>query len=233
MEIAVISDLHLGSKDITDQFGHDDYEFSKFLMYLESNFEKIILLGDIYEGLMPRSYNNFNITSCINSHKEITNRFSLPKYNYIYGNHDFMTKNILNTTEELYLNTDNQKILFTHGHQYDHLIINNRILSELGIWLGGWIIRLGLEPLYKLFAYIENVYGCDGLAHIKSKFEELAIHSAHQKNADIIVTGHTHNAGKVEYGSKLYLNSGTCSEGSISFLSIDTKKGNYNTNYCW
>lgn len=234
MELAVISDLHLGIGDITDQFGHDDYQFCKFLQYLESNFDKIILLGDIYEGLMPKSFNNFNIKDCISSHKEITNRFiKNKKYNYIYGNHDFMVKSILKSSEELYLTDNNQNLLFIHGHQYDSFIQNNKIISELGVWLGGWIIRLGFEPMYKIFAMIENIYGCDGLNQIKSKFEELAINSAHKRDADIIITGHTHNAGKSEHGSKLYLNSGSCSEGQISFLSIDTKKGNYNINYSW
>lgn len=31
MQIAVISDLHLGSGGPVDLFGHDDYEFLRFL----------------------------------------------------------------------------------------------------------------------------------------------------------------------------------------------------------
>ena len=54
MNIAVISDLHLGSDDATDSFGHDDAEFLRFLGFLEGNFERIVLLGDIWETLTSR-----------------------------------------------------------------------------------------------------------------------------------------------------------------------------------
>lgn len=56
MEIAIISDLHIGSGDQTDRFGHDDYEFLRFLDFLESNFSRIVLLGDVFETLTGRKY---------------------------------------------------------------------------------------------------------------------------------------------------------------------------------
>ena len=54
MKLAVISDLHLGAGDLADGFGHDDGEFLRFLKYLENNFERIVLLGDIWETLQSR-----------------------------------------------------------------------------------------------------------------------------------------------------------------------------------
>jgi hypothetical protein len=45
VDIAVISDLHLGSDDPSDSFGHDAAEFLRFLTYLESNFEQVVLLA--------------------------------------------------------------------------------------------------------------------------------------------------------------------------------------------
>ena len=54
MEIAVISDLHLGTGGAADGFGHDDAEFLRFLSFLERNFERVILLGDIWETLQSR-----------------------------------------------------------------------------------------------------------------------------------------------------------------------------------
>ncbi len=46
-----ISDLHLGTGGAADGFGHEDGEFLKFLGFLEKNFEKVVLLGDIWETL--------------------------------------------------------------------------------------------------------------------------------------------------------------------------------------
>lgn len=236
MKIAVISDLHIGAGDVTDQFGHDDFEFMKFLKFLENNFEKIILLGDIYECLMPKKPGQFKqaLTNCFDSHKEIVKRFENPQYSYIHGNHDIITNSVMKIPDELYLNVDNQKIIFTHGHQYDRLIQNAKFLSEIGIFFGGWLLRLGFMPLYKLiklidvhFTKMENNFPNEKL---KTRFRSLAIKNAQQRNADIIVTGHTHIAAASEYDNRLYLNSGTCSEGRISFLSMDTKSGDYKTN---
>lgn len=236
MEIAVISDLHLGSDIASNRFGHDDYEFLKFLSFLESNFERIILLGDIFETLMPHQYGcqQTALKDCLLKHPEISKRFlESPIYSYIHGNHDLISANLLKAPEELRIDVDGQHLLFTHGHRYDYLIKNARFLSELGIWLGGWILRAGFLPLYKLITTIETYHGDASLNKIKCKFRQLAIEEASQRNADIIITGHTHIPAKSEHSSKLYLNSGTCSEGKISFLSIDTKHGNYQTNESW
>ena len=48
---------------------------------------------------------------------------------------------------------------------------------------------------------------------------------ASERELDIVVTGHTHRAMRSEHGSRLFLNSGTCSEGKLSFLSMDTSLG--------
>lgn len=235
MDIAVISDLHLGPGDVTDQFGHNDYEFITFLKFLESNFEKIILLGDIYECLMSREFGKteYLIKNCQEAHKEIVKRFNTSQYTYVHGNHDQISSKILNTPEDFFIKVGNENILFTHGHQYDSFVQDKRIISEFGAWLGGWIIRIGMLPVYKIFATLEAKYGCGGLDKMKRQFENLAVTSAKQRKADIVVTGHTHLAAKSEYGSQLYLNSGTCSEGNLNFLSINTNAGNYKINYCY
>jgi UDP-2,3-diacylglucosamine pyrophosphatase LpxH len=54
VNIAVISDLHLGNEDGVDSFGHLDSEFLRFLAFLENNFERVVLLGDVWETLTAR-----------------------------------------------------------------------------------------------------------------------------------------------------------------------------------
>ena len=77
MKVAVISDLHLGNGGPSDNFGHDDAEFLKFLSYLERNFEKVVLLGDIYETLTCASPfgQAREFTRCREAHAEISKRF--------------------------------------------------------------------------------------------------------------------------------------------------------------
>ncbi len=229
MRIAVISDLHLGAGDLVDQFKHDETEFLKFLTFLESNFERIILLGDVYETLMPLQFGDTKIAlaECRNAHREIVSRFERAKYTYIHGNHDWVAAEHLHTPDELKIVIDGQRIVFKHGHQYDGLIKQARIVSEFGVWVGGWILRIGLWPIYRLISGMGEGHA----ANVLTKLEKLAVESC--PGADIIVTGHTHVPKRTELNSRLYMNSGTCSNGRYSFLSIDTKTGTYETHTVW
>lgn len=225
MRIAVISDLHLGKGDSVDQFRHDDYEFVRFLKCLEKEFEKIILLGDIYETLTSRFLGRAKeaLMACQNAHKEIVERFNRKSYVYIHGNHDLVAAKILKAPEEMIFE-DNQRILFRHGHQYDELIKKAKIVSEVGAWFGGWLIRLGISAIHDRISLAGEEAGLH---------EQFAVQSAHEKEVDIIVTGHTHVAAKSENGNKLYMNSGTCSKGRFQFLFLDTKTQEYEKNIKW
>src|SRR6187399_117979 len=89
MKLAVISDLHLGAGDRADGFGHDDADFIRFLKFLEGNFERVILLGDIWETLQSRRLGSARqeLELAQAAHPEIAKRFERPKYHYVHGNH--------------------------------------------------------------------------------------------------------------------------------------------------
>jgi len=53
---------------------------------------------------------------------------------------------------------------------------------------------------------------------------------AAEREFDIMVTGHTHLAANAVHGDRLFLNSGSCSEGQLSFLSMDTARSKYAVN---
>ena len=60
MQVAVLSDLHLGKKDKLDQFYRHpgtEQELYELLDYLENHVDKIVLLGDIFETLRGTTYN--------------------------------------------------------------------------------------------------------------------------------------------------------------------------------
>ena len=79
MKLAVISDLHLGAGDLADGFGHDDGDFLRFLTFLERNFERVILLGDIWETLQSRRLGSAReeLLLARATHPEIARRFEL------------------------------------------------------------------------------------------------------------------------------------------------------------
>ncbi len=234
MKIAVISDLHLAPSGAPDLFGHDDTEFLKFLGFLEHNFEKVVLLGDIWETLTGRVPGPAReLARARDSHPEIARRFRRPIYTYVHGNHDFVAASAEGAPEEIALHLDGVRLLFTHGHQNDMLVERARWASELGVWLGAWIRRFGLSATYTMFRRLDEKR--HGATHDGSScaFQRWAVNVATLKSADVVITGHTHLATRAEHGSRLFLNSGSCSEGAITFLSIDTRKGEYAVHHSW
>jgi predicted phosphodiesterase len=232
MKLAVISDLHLGAGDLADGFGHDDAEFLKFLGFLENNFERIVLLGDIWEALQSRRIwtapEELRLAQA--THPEIARRFARPQYHYVHGNHD-MVAGLFGAPDELHLEADSVRLLFTHGHQNDDLVMRRRWITDLSIWLGGWIRRVGLGAFYRLCAKVDDWRGGLSLDGSNCAFQKWAVAEAARREYDVVVTGHTHLATRTEHGSRLFLNSGSCSEGQLSFLSIDTRRGDYAVNY--
>jgi predicted phosphodiesterase len=232
MKLAVISDLHLGAGDRADSFGHDDAEFLKFLGFLENNFERIVLLGDIWEALQSRRIGTApeELGRAQATHPEIARRFERRQYRYVHGNHD-MVAGLFGVPDELELQADGVRLLFTHGHQNDDLVMRRRWLTDSSIWLGGWIRRLGLSAFYRLCAKVDDWRGGLSLDGSSCAFQKWAVAEAARRQYDVVVTGHTHLATRTEHGSRLFLNSGSCSEGQLSFLSIDTRRGDYAVNY--
>jgi predicted phosphodiesterase len=234
MKIAVISDLHLGAGGPTDLFGHDDFEFVRFLSQLERNFERVVLLGDIWEtltGALPGSP-WLELEAARAHHSEIARRFAGPRYCYVHGNHDIVTA-VRGAPESLCIEADGVRLLFTHGHQNDFVVRNVRWLSELGVWFGGWVRRFGLGSMYQLLRRLDSLRAGATLDAASCTFQSWAVRLARRTSADVIVTGHTHMATRAEHGDRLFLNSGSCALGAFSFLSIDTRAGNYSVHERW
>jgi predicted phosphodiesterase len=228
MQIAVISDLHLGSGDRSDLFGHDDAEFLRYLRFLESNFERIVLLGDIWETLTsPVPFTpRHALERCRESHPEIAGRLDGSQYVYVHGNHDIIARQ-LGVPGSYELEADGTRLHFTHGHVHDLLIRRARWVSEVAVCLGAWLRRLGLGSVYRIAEHIDHWFTTVEQDPERCTFRRWAIQWAQRREADVIVTGHTHSAGSSEHGSRLFLNSGSCSYGKTTFVAMDTKRGDY------
>lgn len=235
MKLAVISDLHLGPGGRADGFGHRDAEFLKFLDHLEDNFEQVILLGDIWETLT--SLRPLDAVAGLRAsraaHPEIARRLEGPRYRWVHGNHDLVAGPLGLAPAELTLEVGRTRLLFTHGHLYDVIVRRARWMSELGVWLGGWLRRLGLSPMYRLFEGLDRwrdgYHSTVGASH----FQTWAAALARRRGADVVITGHTHVAQRAEIGGQLFLNSGSCTAGRFSFLSLDTAAGQYAVCRAW
>ena len=234
MKLAVISDLHIPAAEAPGSFGHEDGEFLRFLRFLETSFEHIVLLGDIWETLTGRApgKSEQQLRVARESHPELAARFSTPRYSYIHGNHDQVAGDTQRAAESLMVEADGVRILFAHGHQQDALVQRAKFVSETGVWLGGWLRRLGLSSLYQLSERMDQL--CAGLTGGGSRaVRQWAASVAQVYEADVVVTGHTHRAERMECGGRLLLNSGACNQGRYSFLSLDTGNGSYTLHDSW
>lgn len=235
MQLAVISDLHLGPGDASDSFGHDDAEFLRFLRWLERNFDRVVLLGDVWETLTARTPGDpaRALRMARDAHPTIARRFTSQRYLYVHGNHDLIAGAVDGAPDEVVLEADGVRLLFTHGHLGDGLVQRARWVSELGVWMGAWIRRLGMSAAYRLFDRIDAWRGGAHPEPDACAFQTWAVRRAAQRNADVVVTGHTHLATRAEHGARLFLNSGTCSDGGLSFLALDTRAGSYGVHQRW
>jgi predicted phosphodiesterase len=226
MQIAVISDLHLGPGDPSDSFGHDDATFGRFLDRLESNFERIILLGDIWETLTStRLYDlREGLRRAKEAHPSLASRFEKNQYEYVHGNHDWISREVDASPSEMLIDADGLRLVFTHGHHHDFLVRRARWVSECSVWLGGWARRLGLGALYRVGYDIDAWLSKPKLGPTLDSFQRWAFGLARLRAADVVVTGHTHVPHLERSQGRVFLNSGTCSEGHLTYLSIDTRQ---------
>lgn len=235
VNIAVISDLHLGNEDGVDSFGHVDGEFLRFLTFLESNFERVVLLGDIWETLTPRCpfSPRRGLAEARERHSEIARRFMGPRYTYIHGNHDLVAARVDGAPEQWSLDVDGKRLLFMHGHPYDGLIRVARHIVELGVFLGGWIRRAGWHRLYQRLDQLDQKRSAVSLDAARCTFQAWAMDVASNAAADIVVTGHTHVPVSTQHGARLYMNSGSCSNGRYTYLALDTRRDVYGVHHAW
>ena len=230
MKIAVISDLHLGDGSRLDEFGPNDAEFLRFLGFLEANFERIVLAGDVWETLYCKSPTQQvrELARCRAAHPEVAARLERPQYTYLHGNHDLVSGSVLSAPEALHFEADGARILFTHGHQVDWLVTRARRFSELFVWAGAWVMRLGLRPLKRASEWAEErLRGESKEDPSRDRFQLATLAMAERAGADIVVTGHTHNGLVARHGERLFMNSGSCAGGALSWLSLDTRQGAY------
>lgn len=232
MQVAVLSDLHLGKKDKLDQFYRHpgtEQELYELLDYLENHVDKIVLLGDIFETLRGTTYNKrkelLKVLKCYPKFAEkIENK---NKYTLIYGNHDPVTKDILGAPEMFQIEDGDSDILFFHGHQLDPIVeawwVRN--FDNFGIWAGGWLERFGMNLTREL--NLRSKLKALSNEPIIGPFEKAAVTFGKRMNCNIVVTGHSHRPMKAEVGDGLFLNSGTRVAGRQDLLLIDTSANQY------
>jgi len=218
VEIAVISDVHLGTYGC---------HAKQLLTYLNSiNPKKLILNGDIIDIWQ------FSKRYFPKSHLKVIKKimdFAADGVEVIYitGNHDEMLRKFSDTSignisivDKVVLDLDGKKGWFFHGDVFDVSIQNAKWLAKLGGYgydllillnrLTNWILtKLGRER-YSLSKKIKN--GVKGAVKFMADYEKTITDLAIDNGYDYVVCGHIHQP-KMEirenkHGKTMYLNSG-------------------------
>jgi len=222
MKYLIISDLHLGDGTKSDDFIYEDYtrrELNDVLLVDWINKlspDVVILNGDIYE-LWQHSMRRIKKSHPM-LHKLFNNKINPTiKFIRLTGNHDY---ELLGKTTHTINTKSGQKILVSHGFQNDKSMTNPFI--RFGMWCLGWV--------EKIIPNIESVERVFKKSSVSNKISENTMDYAilnFNKGYDIVVCGHTHVQGQVQYsifGNKMYYNSGTCQHGKLEGVLIDDEK---------
>lgn len=218
VEIAVISDVHLGTYGC---------HAKQLLTYLNSiSPKKLILNGDIIDIWQ------FSKRYFPKSHLKVIKKimdFAADGVEVIYitGNHDEMLRKFSDTSignvsivDKLVLDLDGKKGWFFHGDVFDISIKNAKWLAKLGGYgydllillnrFTNWILaKLGKER-YSLSKKIKD--SVKGAIKFIDDYEKTITDLAIDNGYDYVVCGHIHQP-KMEirenkYGKTMYLNSG-------------------------
>ncbi|WP_396600945.1 UDP-2,3-diacylglucosamine diphosphatase [Algibacter sp. R77976] len=218
IEIAVISDVHLGTYGC---------HAKHLLTYLNSiDPKKLVLNGDIIDIWQ------FSKRYFPKSHLKVIKKIMTMASNgveviYITGNHDEMLRKFSDTTignisivDKAVLELDGKKAWFFHGDVFDISIQNAKWLAKLGGYgydfltllnRGvNWYLEKRGKERYSLSKKVKN--GVKGAVKYINDFEKVISELAIENEYDYVICGHIHQP-KMQYienkhGKTMYLNSG-------------------------
>ena len=232
VEIAVISDLHLGT------YASRATEFATYLKSIDPRL--LILNGDIIGGwqFSKRYFPQGHIAAI----KEIMNLLTKGiRVVYITGNHDEMLRRYSNLelgnfllTDKIAIEINGKKTWIFHGDVFDHTTTGQaKLWGKLGS--NGYAILLGFN---KCINYVLKLFGREKVSLSKKimeqfnrrfikidEFETKIAEAAIEKNFDTVICGHIHQPQKRifknEKGSVCYLNSGDWMEHMTALEYVD------------
>lgn len=226
MNILVLSDLHI---DTRDEFGIFRWDEQELIMQLETirdrhDIDKVIFNGDIFELY------KYKFDEITKSNPVLLSYLKDKDFIFIKGNHDIVNDFGLESYD--IVNSWGHRIHIEHGHKADWLN---------GTRSGRWISKIALSWLKKLSSskelmglYFKIVEFDDQINRIPKKYNTikyLTYALKLLKEHDVVILAHTH---KLESHhtyylnkKKRYLNCGSCSMGRFQGIVMNTETLEY------
>ena len=141
---------------------------------------------------------------------------------WVCGNHDGSAEIVshlvgVSVADEIVVESDGQKVLFLHGHQFDQFIERYPITTWLADTAYRWLQMLDKSHHFaKLAKRRSKVF-----LRSSDKIREGAVHHAWKLGCDAVCCGHTHMAIERNERPVSYYNSGCWTEKPCTYLVLE------------
>jgi len=214
-DVVILSDLHLGS---------EVSRASEALELLRSiRFRRLILLGDIFCDLNFRRLKkeHWQFLSYI---RKLSNPKRDTEVIWVEGNHDYGLVEVLShlvgipAYREFVWESDGERHIAVHGHQFDNFIIkNNLLMAGLASHLYLFIQKLSHKGRFiaRMLDKLNTRW-----QRLTPKVAEGAIAYARARGATRIYCGHTHEAATLMQHGIIYCNAGAWTNTLSTYITI-------------
>lgn len=210
----IISDIHLGSEVARPK--------EVKLLLQEYTFERLILLGDIFDDLNFNRLkkDHWNLLSYI---RKLSNPERNIEVVWVEGNHDEGLSEIMShligidVYKEYMWEHEGKKFLAIHGHQFDRFLNENVIISNVSSYIYLKLQKWSREK-QKFPRYIKRK--SKGWLRLSHKVADGAINYAREREADTVICGHTHLILNKEHNGVKYYNTGCWTDIPSSYILI-------------
>lgn len=214
-DTVILSDLHLGSEVSRAK--------AALQMLKGLSFRRLILLGDIFCDLNFRRLKkeHWHFLSYI---RKLSNPKRGVEVVWVEGNHDHGLSEVMShlVGVEVYQEYEwwfgGIRHLAVHGHQFDRFLVNNRVLSNFFTAVHEYLqkISFGQKRIVGFLERFDTVW-----LRMSDKVATGALVHAQQRNVDRIFCGHTHEATRAERGAIEYFNTGSWTQPTATYITID------------
>gem|GEM_PF-209559 len=211
----IISDLHMGTPSCR----------ARALMATLNTFwfERIILLGDIFENLNLKRLSGaqWKVLSRI---RKLTDPDRDIEEVWVEGNHDYDIGKVMSDIvgipvyKEFLWEFRGKKYCAIHGDQFDHFINNSPRLTRFIIFLYQYIQKC--DPKHRHIGHYLARKSREWLRE-SELVAAGALKHARRHDADVIFCGHTHEVFHREADGTTYYNTGCWVKNPCSFVTID------------
>lgn len=214
-DAVILSDIHLGS---------DNCQAKALVEFLESIDEKrlrtkrLILNGDVFDSIDFRRLKKTH-WKVLSEIRKLSDEIEVI---WVAGNHDGSAEIVshlvgVRVVDEIIVESDGQKVLFLHGHQFDQFIERYPVAT----WLA--------DTAYRCLQRLDKSHHFAKLAKRRSKvflrssdkIREGAVDYAWKRGCDAVCCGHTHLAMELNERPVAYFNSGCWTEKPCTYLILE------------